>query len=415
MRPFRMWHEPVALRTETPTPRRALLICGLVRSADHFAAYLDGVDRLAVADLRIILSTWTGELDRYPEIRARLVRMGAILVEQDQPDLKLPGHMLHQALTLELGLSLLDDDVFVLKTRPDICGVMDVVHFMRLAPDRLVASRLATPFTHRVHVVGMFGAHPAYINDIIFAGMAGDLRRLSYLPMVYGAKYPRLSPEQWLWSTVLAPGNAVLDAYLAVNPGLIFNDPARHAAACDVLAAAPLFAHAIAASAVLTHDTLAYLHPDPTRAATAEACGAQTLEALLWDDLRIPGIDHHPLAAANTFVSAGVMDAIHAGRIRASVLGDGVALAIAEAGSGVADRRALAREAGELADALQKKAQIGGAQTAHDGQNSRLVMRGPPAWQVAASGDVAVELDQEITRMRRTIDQLTARLAGRGS
>ncbi len=398
--------------------QRALLICGLVRNPAHFAAYLEGVGRLAIPGLRVIFSTWTGELGAYPGIAELLARLGAHVVEQDPPDLKLPGHILHQALSLELGLSLLTDDVFVLKTRPDICGVMDVVHFMQRVPEPLEPARLPCPFTHRVLVAGMFAAHPTYINDIIFAGLAGDLRWLAGLPMVFGAKYPRLAPEQWLWATAFAPGNAVLDAYLSVNPGLVFSDAARNAALRAVLLDSPLFARAIATSAILAHDALGFLFPDPQAEVTQAACDACTLEALLWDDLPVPTLFYHPLAMTNTLGSQGLAEAIYGGRLQASAFGARVAEAIAEYARGgevlmASERPMLAAEAAQLAALLRERVGIGDAQILVETPLGSQVRRGPPAWRPGGDAEGSAALEQQINQMRRTIDALTARLAGR--
>jgi hypothetical protein len=382
--------------------RRALVICGLIRDPVRFAAYLDGVLRLARPDLRVIFSSWIGELDRYPDIAARLAALGAEIFEQSQPDLKLPGHILHQVMTLDLGLSLLDDDVFVLKVRPDICGVADVQEFMALQPEPAGTGRLASPFGHRVNVVGMFGAHPLYINDIIFAGMAGDLRRLCLLPFAFGLKYPRLAPEQWLWATALAGGNPVLDAYLSVNPGPIFDNDRANAAVRAVLAESPLFARVLAVNAILVRDSLAFFHPDPQRGAVVAECAGYMLDALLWDRLPVAGLEHHPTACINTLLSAGVIDAVHDGLYRPSRLGDRVQQALArygEPGGAVAmqhDRAQLAIEAAALAAAL--------AVTGIDA-------RGPTPWRQAETGARAsAELEAEVNHLRRTIDQLQARI-----
>jgi hypothetical protein len=382
--------------------RRALVICGLIREPGRFAAYLDGILRLGRPDLRVIFSSWIGELERHPDIAARLAALDAEIAEQSQPDLKLPGHILHQVMTLDLGLSLLDDDVFVLKTRPDICGLGDVQEFLALQPEPAGTGRLACPFGHRLHVVGMFGAHPLYINDIIFAGMAGDLRRLCLLPFAFGLKYPRLSPEQWLWATALAGGNPVLNAYLSVNPGPIFDNAQANATVRGVLADSPLFARAIAVNAILVRDSLAYFHPDPQRGAVVADCAGYTLEALLWDRLPVAGLEHHPTAATNTFVSAGVIDAVHDGLFQPSRFGDRVQQALArygEPGGAMAmqrDRGELAAEAAALAQAL--------ANVGIDG-------RGPSPWRQAETGaGYAAELEAEVNHLRRTIDQLQTRI-----
>lgn len=367
--------------------RRAVVIAGLVRDEAGFGAYLDGIARLARPDLRIVLSTWDGEMARYPAIAARLSRMGAEVIEQPQPNLKLPGHMLHQVVALERGLAVLDDDVLTLKTRPDICSVTDVVEFLDLAPQKATAG----PFGHRVHVVGMFGAHPLYINDILYAGLAADLRRLCALSFLPGVKYPRLAPEQWLWATVFASGHPVIEAYLSVNPGLLFGDPSGNAALRASLVAAPLFARAVAAMASLAADSLAFLHPDPQREAIRDACASHTLEALLWDRLEIHGIDHHPTAQLNTWVSQGVLDAVQNGLYAPSLLGDAVWAAFLK----------------------QPAAGLLSVETAALRADLRLP-GSPMPWAIAETGaSYAASLEAEVNTLRREIDLLLARSIGR--
>ncbi len=396
--------------------RRAVVINGLIRQPEHFAAYLQGILRLARPDLRIVFSSWTGELARYPQIAELLVQLSAEIAEQAQPDLRLPGHMLHQTMTLELGLSLLDDDVFVLKTRPDICGIMDVVEFLDMQPKSAPPGRLARPFRHRIHVVGMFGAHPMYINDIVFAGMAGDIRKLCHLPFIFGPKYPRLAPEQWLWASALAQGNPVLDAYLSVNPGLIFGDAGRNAALQAALSGSALFARAVAVTAILVRDNLSYFHPDPDIDHIPALAAEHTLDALLWDRLAVPGIDHHASAVTNTFLSEALIDVIHDGHYQPSPFGDCVQQAMARYGEADGlgamqrDRALLAGEALTLASALAGLG-IKGGQNPHDTPHLRRVERGSAPWSVVQTGAAyATELEAEINHLRRVIDQLQAQL-----
>eukprot|EP01037_Dinobryon_pediforme_P001344 gene1344-1361_t len=377
-----------------------------------------GIIRLRRPELRIILSTWTGELQRYPGIAAQLARLGAEICEQPPPDLRLPGHMLHQVMALDLGLSRLDDDVFTLKTRPDICGVMDVHEFLDLQPEPALPGRLAAPFGHRVHVVGMFGAHPLYINDILYAGMAGDLRRLCLLPFSPGLRYPRLAPEQWLWATVFAPGNPVLAAYLAVNPGLIFDDAARQAELRAVLSADPLFARAIAVSVILMRDSLAFLHPDPDSAARKAACAGHTLETLLWQSVPGPSLDHHATAATNTWLSAALVDAVHDGHHAASPLGARVRDAIVRYGGTAgraalqADRAMLDEEAACLADSLRQRVGIGDLRNPLKAASGCRVTRDGSPWEVTrAPGGPADLQAEEINHLRRVVDRLQSQLA----
>jgi hypothetical protein len=397
--------------------RRAVLLNGLIRTPDRFCDFLDGISALGAPDLRVILSTWTGELDAYPGVRARLERLGAMVAEQAPPDLRLPGHILHQAISLDLGLSLLDDVDFVFKARPDICNIWDVREFLDVSPEALPKGRLASPFSHRVLTVGQFAAHPLYINDIIFAGVAGDLRRLALLPLIAGVKYPRLAPEQWLWSTALLGTNPVLDAFLSVNPGLVFDDPGRNTRLRQVLAAAPLFARVVAVNAILVRDCLGFLHPEPHRDAIMAQASRHTLDALLWDRLDIPGLDPHALAGVNTFLTAGLMDVVHDGLHRSSDLGERVRAAMQRyGGPGGADwmaqdRAMLQREAASLAQSLEAQCGIGDAQAMEDRPGQRRVHRGASPWQqTAGMSDERARLEQEVNQLRRLVETLSQRI-----
>src|SRR5262249_32749964 len=153
----------------------------------------------------------------------RLAGLGARLVTQGQPNLVLPGHILHQLASLDAGLAQLDDDTMVLKTRPDSCDPDDIRRLIELEPVAMATNRhIAMPFGHAVHILSVFGAHPFYINDMTFAGRAADLRALLRLPFLFQTRYVRMGPEQLYWGGAAAGELPVFDAYFRVNLGLIF-------------------------------------------------------------------------------------------------------------------------------------------------------------------------------------------------
>jgi hypothetical protein len=264
----------------------------------------------------------------------------------------------------------------------------------------------------------MFGAHPLYINDILYAGMAGDLRLLCLLPFAFGLKFPRLAPEQWLWATAFAAGNPVLSAYLSVNPGLIYDDAARQAELRAVLSADPLFARAVAVSAILMHDSLGFLHPDPDRPGMAAACAGHTLEALLWQNLPEIAMDHHSRAIENTWLSAGLIDAVHGGYYASSPLGERVRHAIARYGGGdgraamQADGGQISAEAAALAATLRDRIGLTDIRHPVDRATHREVTCETSPWQAIAPAGGNAERAEEINHLRRVVDQLQSRLAG---
>ena len=161
--------------------QRAIVLVGLIRDPDNFVRFLDALLARRDQHIHCIFSTWHGELPQYPEIERKLNALDATIFVQYQPDLVMPGHMLHQLAALDLGVAFLPDDVLVLKTRPDFCDPRDIDRLLELplAPPT-VTSHLPTPFRHRVHCKGGFAAHPFCIGR----GQL-DSHDILYGPVIY--------------------------------------------------------------------------------------------------------------------------------------------------------------------------------------------------------------------------------------
>jgi hypothetical protein len=400
--------------------RRAILFTGLVRNAEKFERFLSSFEKNhRDSGIALIFSTWVDELSAYPSIADQLDRIGALIIKQPQPNLVLPGHILHQLVCLDAGLATLDDHVFVLKLRPDFAEPMDVDNFLRAIPEPASTNRsMPCPFDRVVYIRSVFGAQPFYINDITFAGAAGDLRYLTRLPFLYLTRYIRIAPEQLYWSGAIADRIPVFDAFFRVNLGLIFHDARQFSALKSALIASPLYARVMACAALITTESFRYLGGDPNRDTVRREAAKYTLEALLWGpETIVSALEHHATAFTNRFQSMGLWDAVLSGEYAGSEFGDRVRDAVAEysAADGIAgmwqQRPSLLTEAAALATEIEDKVGLGGLKHFR-AEGKHTIIRGQdPQWTMGQTGtSLTAKLERENNELRRVVGQLTEQL-----
>lgn len=175
-----------------PTPARApvtILMCGQVRHEPYFReslrVYLHLRDQ-GVFD-RLVISTWAGEMDRFPGLKERLQGYGVEFVESPPLDgFATAGNYLHQTAQLYNGLLAVDSDAWVFKTRPDAVLSLNAL-------DGLFQATMAAPpvtvepraFERRVWVPYFEATQPFFISDVVFFGRRDDLLKLCNFDMVY--------------------------------------------------------------------------------------------------------------------------------------------------------------------------------------------------------------------------------------
>jgi hypothetical protein len=313
--------------------KRTIVFTGLVRNEARFISFLEQYHaHPGHADIPLYYSTWFGELDRYPVLRQRLQELNAIVIEQKQPDLVLKGHALHQLTTLDLPFSLIPDDVFVFKSRPDFANYNAFLRYMQYTP---VATAASEGFDclpqYRFLIHGLFGAQPFYINDITFAGMAADLRRLTALSMMDMVRYFRIAPEQLIWAPQFIQRNSVLDIYFRGNIGLIFNNESQTQRNILALQECPAYLHALAFYFLVIQQAFDFFEDEPHITPTELAC--HTVEELLWQPLLrqpplLPFITHNASCSTNHFNVMQYIDGIVNGACAPSSFGTNLHLAI---------------------------------------------------------------------------------------
>ncbi len=400
---------------------RAIVCTGLVRNPEKFNAFLDviaSLDASSRGNLTLVFSTWVNELNAYPEIRARLKALNCIVIEQGQPDLTLPGHVLHQLASIGAAAELLDDSTFVLKFRPDIGHVHDVELFFRSLPEPVSeTSPLTSLVTHRFQHRGAFGAQPLYVNDVTYCAIAADLRKLTKLPFSFLVNYVRVAPEQLYWGAPFISDLPVLDAFFRVNFGLIFNNIDQSTALWSVLIESPLYARALAVHTMIMRDYFVYFDQDAKEDDVRLFLANCTLEDILWHTNSGPCTRHHPTAHTNYFHSNCIWRFLAEGRFKMSKFGALYLGALAEYHRPDAlafmqgQRTMLHTEAAELGDRLQKALPTGPLRQIRRSEDGYLIQSRQYEWSLAR-GDTnhLRNLEQTNNALRRQIDQLVRRI-----
>lgn len=154
----------------------------------------------------IIYSTWIGEIDKFEKLREFLEKNNVKLVESREPKNYTtgfenvrhagPGNIWCQTKLLDLGLREIDNNSYVLKTRPDI--YIKPKFLVRLFSDK-TAEHLEIPknvnhiFTKKIWIPWFEITMPFHIGDECFFGLCKDLKKL----MHYDASYFVLDKIYW--------------------------------------------------------------------------------------------------------------------------------------------------------------------------------------------------------------------------
>lgn len=394
--------------------KRVVLFTGQIRDTERGALLLRTIE--AYRDSHqptILLSTWQDEVSRWPDFQAVLKAADVRIVVQEEPGPRARGHLLHQVLAIDAGLAQCDLNAYVLKTRTDLGSVADVHAFFRSDPPDPATGR--SPFNARVATRGFFAAQPFFLNDISFAGIANDLRRLSSMPTVADATYSRAnSTEQMIWAPSFAARHPELDPFFRLNPGLVFNDAALQARVRERLIVSTLYRRALAIFYTAVADSLRWLLPMADDAAVAQACRARTLEDLLWSSMPIPGMFHHTGAASNFITHRAAARVLSEGAYTASPFGDAVAdlMRLYRAAPPPLPAAVAQTEAEALFDSFADDDHLRHTMRHFAVDGARVRVTGAlPKWLAEdGSADSVRHLEDELVGLRRTNDALNARL-----
>jgi hypothetical protein len=181
-----------------------VIICGLLRGFNALALSLQPLLTLRGRGQidRIIMSTWNAEVSKNPREAKLLKNCGVEIIGSDFPqELDRPSGVFHQMLSLDRGLDYVDCDSLVLKTRADVVfGDIETLEavisqdltigkqYFSLDCNQILSKRIWTP-----NFLPMF---PFFMADLVFLGVARDLRKLCNYEMMVEAYQIKGRPEQ---------------------------------------------------------------------------------------------------------------------------------------------------------------------------------------------------------------------------
>lgn len=387
---------------------RAVILTGQIRNESGFVEFLEFFDS-HYADQRpaLYFSTWNGELDKYKVAEKKLNELGANIFVQEQPDLFLPGHTLHQVVALDAVLNFIEPDVFVFKSRPDASNINFYKIFMASVPEMIVngfVDCIAPKF--KISVSGFNLAHPFYINDMTYSGMSSDLKMLVRLPFVLMTRYQRIAAEQLIWGGTPIALCRIFDNYFRFNTGLI-RDKDKTVLNAKMLKECSAYHFALGAYLLILSSWFSTFD----RSEVASNVIANTnLEDLLWGDLKIPSFHYHPFYFVNWVNNMKVVNQILSGNIFRTEFGESV-LNTLEVLRDVERPQDYFSEEIELSAHLYSenlaKINIVGDRLYRRKENKVFINAASAAWSLARPGNPLIEkLESEVNYLRRANDSL---------
>ncbi len=403
---------------------RWAVMCGLVRDESAFMTKLDTLTewRRDGAIDGIVFSTWIGELDRYPAAAAAHAAGAFTLVEIDPPQLKAPGHVIHQMKTLYYGLQAVPADAWVLRLRPDLASLNHAIRDAILGTDLTPHTTPEWPqvFSSKILIHSSFVDIPFYLNDIIFYGQRSDLQKLVSFDLSTEYLCINTAPEQFFFRAPFAGKFPLIEAFLQVMPHFAYGNEPGSVRRRDTLLDSDFFLDVLAANLLFlkTYFRIGFV-PDNLRKQPDNPSFA--LADIFSPAGKVPGTMYHQGAHAALFQDERALDAILSGAFTRDALGERFAAALTRV-SDVAYRDGFVAnpltphpDVRSLAEAIQvalpgMSNRIEGRQ---DPQRRHFVVRGHrDRMQIAGGTDEARRLEEEVNALRRRVDALNAAKSG---
>jgi hypothetical protein len=227
--------------------RISLLICGQIRDRRGFERdlerYLEWLRTGAVE--RIVFSGWISDVGAHSDLMQRMAANDIEVILMEEPVIKSFGYTLHQAKALHHGLAQFEADDWILKSRTDKVSLDFDIHTLsrRIIEQPPVGED--SPFASRVMVKSALLFQPFFLNDMMFAGRARDLRLIAHHDLWYVRDHCLLNTEQLLFFSAFRPTSPFAEAFFSINPGLQHGKARLAREIYSYLLHHPLYQHAI--------------------------------------------------------------------------------------------------------------------------------------------------------------------------
>jgi hypothetical protein len=395
--------------------KKAIVFTGQIRNEKGFVEFLDMLNSQSRESRPLLyFSTWKGELDKYKLAAKKLKELDANIFEQEQPNLRLTGHTLHQIVALDAVLGSIEPDTYVFKSRPDMCSD-DHTNlyriFMTSNPEPVVNMFLQNIAPkYKFKVSGYNLAHPFYINDMTYCGISNDLKMLVRLPFVMMTRFNPMSAEQMIWGGAPIESIRIFDNYFRVNAGLL-NDKDSSLSNAKMLKEFTGYHFALGAYYLLLSSWFSTFNRTQVSPNTTFDF---SLDDMLWSDIRAPFFHHNPIYFSNWVNSTTVIERILQANFCHTEFGDSIMNTIGILKDVNQPQEYLSKEIEWSAHQYSEKLErlhISGNHL-HWKQEDRVWINSkPPRWNLMDhDGSLIEKLESEINYLRRANDSLRDRL-----
>jgi hypothetical protein len=399
------------------------LIAGLVRNEAAFMQQLQGLVALRSEGYisGIVYSTWIGELDKYPVIAQFISGHDIGVVELAQPTLKLPGHILHQMVTLHYGLQLIPDDAYVLRMRPDLQNLPGALRDFLDKEYSLELGELdgwPAVFRERVLIHSCNLITPFYINDMIFYGAKRDVQRLISFDVTAEVIFSEMAPEQFYFSPPFTSAIPIFRSFFSVNTAYVFDNRnwARHY--IEKHLASEFFLKVWLTYLLCLNKYFRINFDQNSRRREALDYGLMknvSLGELLSQQKTLPHVLFHPSTHLPILHSETCVAGILSGAFRSDAYAERVLQLLPEVrrwsfqGGWRVNPLLVDPEVRRFSQEVTEP--LGTAKVRidriNDGKSKRfLILSTGERWEVLGGGDVIQALEAELSRMRRASDEL---------
>lgn len=169
-----------------------VIFTGLVRDSKLFVKSIKDLVKFRRENMidKIIFSTWKGEIDKYVGLRDVLEDCDCYLIESELSPVS-PGNIWHQMKSLYLGLHMIKDDSYCLKTRADLFIKPEFIRKLITDEDYL---NINSTDNHNILFKKIWIPYfeitkPFYMSDECFFGKTIDIKKLVNFDASYDILY----------------------------------------------------------------------------------------------------------------------------------------------------------------------------------------------------------------------------------
>jgi len=161
-----------------------ILFTGLIRTPERFKQSIEEMKEMQKEGIikNIILSTWVGEVEKFPDIGEFLIENGVKIIKSEEPNPRGWGNIWCQMKALDVALNQVEEGRFALKTRSDVHIKKDFLRTLFLNKKKVLKIEKDLPrgniFKYKVWCPYFELKTIFHMADECFFGERGDMKKL---------------------------------------------------------------------------------------------------------------------------------------------------------------------------------------------------------------------------------------------